>query len=161
MANQATSDPPRLSVLDRLLEGENVDSDRNVRHATQQLREAVRRDLEILLNTRPRCLSWPAHFGELDTSVLAFGMPDLQTRAVATAGQRESFRAGLEAIIRRFEPRFQDLSVEIAERATPLDRSLRFRIHAVLTTDAESEMVVYDTFLDPASRSLHVSPPDV
>jgi type VI secretion system protein ImpF len=151
--------PPRLSVLDRLLQGDSTETDRNVQRATRAVRESVRRDLELLLNTRPRCQSWPGEFTDIGTSIVSFGLPDLQTRAVATAGQREAFRVDLEALIRRYEPRFRDLSVELVDNPNPLDRTLRFRIHAMLTMDADSEVVVYDTLLDPASRGLFVSTP--
>jgi type VI secretion system protein ImpF len=151
--------PPRLSVLDRLLQGDSSDTDNNVQRAIRTVRESVRRDLELLLNTRPRCQSWPSELVDVGTSIVSFGLPDLQTRAVATPGQREAFRADLEAIIRRYEPRFRDLSVELVDNPNPLDRTLRFRIHAVLTMDADSEVVVYDTLLDPASRGLFVSAP--
>lgn len=157
--DKRTKLPPRLSVLDRLLQGDSSDTDRNVQRASRAVREAVRRDLELLLNTRPRCQSWLPELTEVATSTVSFGMPDLQTRAVATESQREAFRVDLEAIIRRFEPRFRDLSVELIVNPNPLDRTLRFRIHAVLTSDADSEVVVYDTLLDPASRGLFVSTP--
>jgi type VI secretion system protein ImpF len=157
MQQRNTKPPPRLSVLDRLLLGDSTEFDRSGQRESRALREAVRRDLELLFNTRPRCLSWPSELSELPTSLISYGLPDLQSRPVATASQREAFRANLEAIIQRFEPRFRELSVEILENQNPLDRTLRFRIHAVLMADADSEPVVYDTLFDPASRGLSVS----
>lgn len=156
MARADDRQPPRLPLFDRLLRGDSDETDRNAERARRALREAVRRDLEILFNTRPHYRSAPPELVELRRSVLSFGLPDLQTQRMATAAQQEEFRLRLEAIIRRFEPRFRDLSVEILSDAQTLDRTLRFRIHAVLETDAESEPVVYDTLLDPASRGLTV-----
>jgi len=145
---------PKLSIMDRLTLDESWEENRSAERANRQLRDCVRRDLEILFNTRPRYLSWPASLAELQTSNLSFGMPDLQTRQIASANQREEFRVLMEGIIRRFEPRLKNVTVEILSGAGDLDRSLRFRIHAVLMTDADSEAIVYDTLLDPASRML-------
>ena len=51
-------------------------------------------------------------------------------------------------------PRFRDLSVELLTGADTLDRTLRFRVHAVLQADASSEAVIYDTLVDPVSGGL-------
>jgi predicted component of type VI protein secretion system len=51
--------------------------------------------------------------------------------------------------------------VELIDNINPLDRTLRFRIHAVLLMDADGETVIYDTLLDPASRGLYVSAPEL
>ena len=44
-------------------------------------------------------------------------------------------------------------SVEVGT-GTELDRTLRFRVHAVLLADATSEAVIYDTLVDPVSGGL-------
>jgi type VI secretion system protein ImpF len=92
-------------------------------------------------------------------SLLSFGLPELQTRSLATAGQWEDFRMEIEATIRQFEPRLRDVSVELIENAAEHDRTLRFTINAVLMMEGDSEQVIYETSLDPASRRLLVSPP--
>jgi len=157
MARPGVKQPQRLPLLDRLLQGEAglaaLDPDRTA----TALREAVRRDLEILFNTRPRCRSWSSGLAELETSVLSFGLADLQTRQMATPAQQDEFRKQLETLIRRFEPRFREVSVYLLANANPLDRSLRFRIQAILRADVDTEPVVYDTLLDPASRGVSVA----
>lgn len=154
MARQTTKLPPRLSLFDRLLQGDSIETDRNADRAMRELREAVRRDLEILFTTRPRYLSIAPELEELRLSLLSFGVQDLQTQQLATATQQEQFRLKLEALIRKFEPRFRDISVELVARTDTLDRTLRFRIQAVLQTDATAEAVVYDTVVDPVSGGL-------
>ena len=154
MARQTTKPPPRLSLFDRLLQGDCIETDRNADRAMRELREAVRRDLEILFTTRPRYLSIPPKLEELRLSLLSFGVQDLQTQQLATPAQQEQFRLKLEALIRKFEPRFREVSVELVARTDTLDRTLRFRVHAVLQTDATAEPVVYDTVVDPVSGGL-------
>lgn len=156
MARSVPPSPPRLPLFDRLLQGDSIETDRNVDSALRELRESVRRDLEILLNTRP-ALDGPVRHGEeLATSVLSFGMPELQNRNLSTPAQQEVFRRLLESIIRRFEPRFRDLSVELVSRDSTLDRTLRFRMRAVLQADSATETVVYDTVVDPATGGLRI-----
>ena len=153
MARSAPKAPPRLSLFDRLLQGDSIETDRNVERAMRELRDSVRRDLEILFNTRPRFLSFDPKLEELRTSLISFGLPDLQTQQMATPAQQEQFRLRLEALIRRFEPRLREVSVEVGT-GTELDRTLRFRVHAVLLADATSEAVIYDTLVDPVSGGL-------
>jgi len=122
----------------------------------RELRESVRRDLEILLNTRPARPAPDSDMTELATSVLSYGLPGLQSQNLATPAQQEAFRKQLETIIKRFEPRFRELTVELVSRDSNLDRTLRFRMRAVLQADATSEAVVYDTVVDPATGGLRI-----
>lgn len=152
MAPIRTRAPFRVPLLDVLLGGA-ARADGSAR----AVRDSVRRDLEMLFNTRPHHQSAQDYLSEIQTSILTYGMPDLQTRPMATDDQRDAFRAQLEAHIRRFEPRLKDLRVEMASVSDELDRSLRFRIRAILHTDLGDEPIVYDTLLDPASRSLSIA----
>lgn len=154
MARSPTRTPPRLSLFDRLLQGDSIETDRNAERAMRQLREGVRRDLEILFTTRPRYLTVPPELDELGKSLLSFGLPELQTQQLSTPAQQEGFRLRLEALIRLYEPRFREVSVELLTGDGELDRTLRFRVHAVLQADATSEAVIYDTLVDPVSGGL-------
>jgi type VI secretion system protein ImpF len=156
MARQPANPPPRLPLFDRLLQGDSIETDRNAERAQRELREAVRRDLEILFNTRPRHLPLPEHLSELQRSIITFGLPELQNQQLGAPEQREQFRRKLERLIQRFEPRFRELTVELISDESGLDRTLRFRIQAVLQADANSEAVVYDTMVNPVSGGLQV-----
>ncbi len=148
---------PRLSFLDRLLLDEEVDSVSSPRRDLERLRGAVRRDLEALLNCRRWSRSWPATAGELEQSVLGYGLLDMHSQPLATEAQRDLFRRHIEDVILRFEPRFRSVSVALLQNVEEVDRTLRFRIQAVLRADADGEPVVYDTQLDPALRSFTVT----
>lgn len=148
---------PKLPLFDRLLQGDSIETDRNADRAMQELRDGVRRDLEILFTTRPRYLSIPSELEELHTSLLSFGLQELQTQQLATSTQQEQFRLRMEALIRRFEPRFHSVSVELLTQPDKLDRTVRFRVHAVLQTDSTSELVVYDTLVDPVSGGMSLT----
>lgn len=154
MARTISKTPPRLPLFDRLLQGDSIETDRNVEGAMRALRDSVRRDLEILFNTRPRHLPVDPELEELQRSILAFGLVELQGRHLSTPAQQQQFQRQIETIIRHFEPRFRDLSVELVSEADPLSRTLRLRIHATLETDSVSEPITYDTLVDPISGNL-------
>ena len=153
----ADAPPLALSLLDRLILDPEIEEPRSTERWRRRRRDAGRRERERLLNTRRWIGSWPAALGELDTSLLSFGLPDIFSQSLATDAQRDVFRDQLAQIIRRFEPRFKSVTVELLNNADPLDRTLRFRIQAVLLADVEGELVAYDSMLDISSRNFHVA----
>jgi type VI secretion system protein ImpF len=159
MARIQPEQPLVPSVLDRLL-----DEDPTVRRDTpkprsqvlRELKQSVRRDLENLLNTRRRCRSWPVNLAELERSLVNYGIPDLTAAGLGTAEGREEFRSTFERVIHLFEPRFTHIGVEMLDNSEPLDRTLRFRIDAMLQAEPAPEPVIFDSALQPATGSVHV-----
>lgn len=156
MARTPQRAAPRLALFDRLLQGDSIETDRSPERAQRELRESVRRDLEILFNTRPHHLPVDPHLQELKKSVLSFGLPDLQGRQISTPQQQKQFEQLLETTIRRFEPRFRELTITILPRAESLDRILRFQIQAILEAENISEPVTYQTVVDPVTGTLTI-----
>lgn len=154
--DEKTNPVARLSVLDRLLLDDGWEGVRSAERTNRLVRASIRRDLEILFNSRPRYRSWPAELEELAVSNLSFGLPDIQTLQIADDKGRDLYRRLMVQAIERFEPRLKDVTVEIPASTDALDRTFRFRIHAVLVSDADGEPVVFDTVLDPTSRALSI-----
>ncbi len=147
------------SVLDRLLDDSPNSVQTRPRSRTQQLaelRNAVRRDLEALLNAHHFYRSPPAELAELPRSLLEFGVPDYLTLNSAASGAREQFRRDVEESIRRFEPRFKTVKVILLDDSTA-DRTLRFRIEALMYAEPAPERVSYDSQLDPSSQVFSVT----
>src|SRR3954467_11388038 len=109
MARPDLDQPLQQSVLDRLIDA-NPDQARDPPKSRGQhlreLREAIRRDLENLLNARQRCRSSPPALTELRCSLVNYGIPDLTGTELNSSQQREAFRQAVEDVIRLFEPRF-------------------------------------------------------
>jgi type VI secretion system protein ImpF len=152
--------PLQGSVLDRLLD-DNPDQTRDPPKPRGQhlreLRDAVRRDVENLLNTRHRCRSWPEGLRELERSLVNYGVPDFSGADFATDDRRDEFRASVQDVLRSFEPRFQTVRVELVSNADPLDRTLRFRIDALMYADPAPEPIIFDSVFDPSSRAFAVA----
>jgi type VI secretion system protein ImpF len=159
MATIKADQPLVSSVLDRLLDDDPTVSREPPKSRHQVLRElklAVRRDLESLLNTRRRCRGWPAGLGELDRSLAAYGLPDFTGATMASPEARDQFRRTLENVIRTHEPRFKRVAVQMLGNIEPLDRTLRFRIDALLHADPAPEPVIFDSALEPTTGTFQV-----
>jgi type VI secretion system protein ImpF len=145
---------PASSVLDRLLDddpGVTREPARSRAQALRDLKQAVRRDLENLLNTRHNWLNWAPVLKELDQSLMNYGLADVTGTGLSSAREREEFCRTLQNILRRYEPRFKSVTVRLLSNAAPLDRTLRFRIDALLRVEPTPEPIVFDSMLEPAS----------
>lgn len=146
------------SVLDRLvdLEPRMSSEPANRRYSTlEDLKSAVRRDLEWLLNTRKMVADVPPEFEELKRSVVAYGVPDISGVHIEHRVESANLKTALETAIRTFEPRFLDVNATL-EPLSPTDRQLRFRIEARLDLDPVPEAMVFDTVLQLGSGAFAV-----
>lgn len=154
------SDQPLLpSVLDRLLDDDPAatrDAPRGRSQVLRDLKQAVRRDLEDLLNTRRRCLPLPEGLDELNDSLANYGIPDVAGGQFGSVEGRERFRELLEAVLTRWEPRFASVRVSLLGDPNELERTVRFRIDAMLHADPAPEPVVFDSAVEPATGSVEV-----
>lgn len=152
-------EPLLPSVLDRLLD-DDPDSQTELPKARHQilreLKDSVRRDLENLLNTRWRCEELPDDLDELELSLVNYGIPDFAGTNMSLPSERERLRQLIEKVIRRFEPRFKSVKVAMLQNQDEFDRSLRFRIDALLHAEPAPEPVVFDSQLEPATTHFEV-----
>jgi type VI secretion system protein ImpF len=159
MARVRDDQPLVMSLLDRLLD-DNPESQqeapRTRSQAMRDLKQAVGRDLENLLNTRWRACSWPPNLDELDVSLVNYGIPDFTGANMSLASEREQLRRLVEQVIRRYEPRFKSVKVSLRENRDEFDRTLRFRIDAVLYAEPAPEPVAFDSLLEPASANFEI-----
>jgi type VI secretion system protein ImpF len=147
-----------LSVLDRLIDERPRDPDEPPSSRQSSLRvfkAAVRRDLEWLLNTRQLAGGLPEGLEELRTSLAAYGLPDFAGATSDEGASQTRVRAAIEEAIRSFEPRLQDVNVSL-EPQRETERSLRFRIDALLMIDPAPEPVTFDTTLRLVSGEYEV-----
>jgi type VI secretion system protein ImpF len=142
----------QLSVLDRLLDDEpkhREDPPVSAAKTNQRLREAVRRDLEWLLNTRRDDGGIGEKFEELRASVYAYGLPDFSSYGLGPKQTELRVRLALEQVLEFFEPRLMNVSVTaIGSDKEEQKRILRFRITGLLRIDPEPEAVSYETVLE-------------
>ena len=155
MASMPPDQPVQLSLIDRLL-ADGPAADQSHRQHQRELRAAVGRDIEALLNTRQRSLSPPAGLAELEVSLVNYGIPDFTGMNLASEDYREQFRRSVETVLSRYEPRFKRVSVILLDNADTLDRTLRFRIDALMYARPEPEPLVFDSELEASSNTFTV-----
>ena len=139
-----------ISVLDRLIDYEPEVSQEPIASRAKSLRElklAVRRDLEWLLNTREFIQDISADLKEVHHSVATYGLPDFTATSIKSPSNQDRLRRAIEEEISLFEPRVEAVVVSLVP-AREDERSLRFRIEGQLKVDPAPEPVTFDTLLD-------------
>ena len=116
----------------------------------RQLKDAVKRDLEQLLNTRQSGDWLPPDLKELNNSLAAYGLPDFTSFSVKSPSEQDRLRLALETALTTFEPRLEDINVTILQMGD-LQRSLHFRIDARLRVEPAPEPVTFDAMLQLGS----------
>jgi type VI secretion system protein ImpF len=147
------------SLLDRLIDLDpDLPNDPEVTEAETPsgLRAALRRDLEMLLNTRCLPQTPPASLPDLADSLVSLGVEDFFAASLVTDGQRNDFARRLQARIARFEPRLENLTVAILADPVPGRRSLRLRIAAHYRARPGLPPIVFETRMDPVAGHFKV-----
>ena len=153
---------PRLqdSIWDRLTDpstGRGSDVGSSAPGEVERIKNAVRRDLEWLLNARKPPLEIPEGMDALRTSLVTYGLPDFTGISAGDMNERNRLQQSLEQAIRNFEPRLSH--VEVTFDPGDQDRSraaLHFRVSALLRLDPAPEAIVFDTVLDLSNRAFSV-----
>ena len=143
----------RLPLFDLLREDEEAGG---LGDPVDQLRAAVLRDLEALLNARRRRRPPPPQLHRLAQSPVGYGIPDVTAGAYALESRRYELARDVGATIRRFEPRLAELSVSVLDPGSALDRTLRLRIEAVLLADPVREAMSFETVVEPATHDVRL-----
>ncbi|HEY7709913.1 MAG TPA: type VI secretion system baseplate subunit TssE [Candidatus Entotheonella sp.] len=138
------------SVLDRLLDDQSEPSQAQSSyhiHSLDQVKQAVTRDLEALLNTRrERFEDLPPEFTEARQSLVNYGLPDFSALSLQSLEDRNRIRRVLEQTIALFEPRLTRVRVTL-EALRAHEQTLRFRIDAMLRVEPAPEPVTFDAML--------------
>lgn len=160
MANRPRENQPLIpSVLDRLLDEDpqnSRDAPKNQGQVLRELKQSVRRDLENLLNTRWRCVQWPPNLESLDDSLVNYGIPDFTGPNLRATEDPETLFRAIKFAIETFEPRLKNVRVEPIKNSQIQDRTLRFRIDALLYVDPIEEKVWFNSVVEPSTGDFQV-----
>ena len=155
MAKRDSESSLVASVLDRLLDEQPMQTKEpplQQRQNAWQLKKAIARDLEALLNTRMVLLEEKPHAeAEATRSLLTYGLPDLTSISIADPKERNRVRRAVEQAIETFEPRLKNVRV-VLDPTRERETLLHFRIQAVIPMEPTPEAVVFDTDLQLDSR---------
>jgi type VI secretion system protein ImpF len=150
-------------VLDRLIDTDPTNATEPSTTWAQSVRElkhAVRRDLEWLLNTRRITEPATEEFPELANSLYNYGLPDITALGAESGEGREWLRRQVEDTIARFEPRLSGVRVSVSGTDAPGRREVRFVVEALLRVEPTPEQVIYDSVLEVTSARFAVTGDD-
>jgi type VI secretion system protein ImpF len=156
MSSRQSDSRVRLSVLDRLL----LDTGRatSLSESVTTLRDAVRRDLDRLLNTRQIAEPASDEFEELRKSVYHYGLADITSVSGDSESARRRLVRQVEEAIELFEPRLTNVRVVTMETPARAERrQIRFHIEAMLKLDPDPERVEFDTVVETSSGKIQVT----
>jgi type VI secretion system protein ImpF len=145
------------SLLDRLLDSEAAGTAMLTGYSVEKMANAVRRDLEELLNTvNPHRGGGLEAYPETRDSVVAYGLPDLASVEASSVEQRATLATLIRRAVERFEPRLRRVRVTILASDQDTGKtSVRFRLEARLTVDPAPE-VAFDTILNVGTGKYEV-----
>ncbi len=147
-----------LSVLDRLIDNDPAapaDPPAGRSQSLRQLKAALRRDLEWLLNTRRTPIEIDDPDRELYRSVFNYGLPDISNLGMHSNEDQNRLLWMMESTLAAFEPRLLAPQITL-EPPNASSRVLRFRVEGMLNMDPAPERVSFDTVLELVSREYEV-----
>jgi type VI secretion system protein ImpF len=163
MARRDASGPVTLSVLDRLIDRDPKNHSEIPLTRAQSLRElklALKRDLEWLLNSRKTIDPAPDSARETVRSVYHYGFADISSKSVLSTRDHSDLMRDMETAIAIFEPRLKRAKVRM-EKVEGSFRTLKFVIEGLLCMDPAPEPVRFDTVLELGKGEYEVKGADL
>lgn len=128
------------SILDRLIDPATAGIGEQRGYNIRQMMEAVRDDLEDLLNTRQTLGPLALSRERVRNSILGYGLPEIASMPAITPQQRTDIARVVEGIVMRYEPRLRDVRVILLNPEGEKQPTLRFRIEARLHVEPAPEV---------------------
>src|SRR5262245_24714379 len=142
------------SVLDRLIDHEPQSSREAPASRSQSLndlKQAVKRDLEWLLNARQVVGGIQPELKAHCRSLAADRLPYFTAVGVKNPSDQTRIQRALEMAISAFEPRLDNITVSLSP-ALDVEHKLRFRIDARIRVEPAPEPVTFDTVLQASTN---------
>jgi type VI secretion system protein ImpF len=146
-------------LFDRLLGVplRGVGSAAGSRLSLDDLKDAVARDLEALLNTRLVVSDDVLkQYPECSRSIVTYGLKDFADRSLSSTTDRAHICRSLEAAIAGHEPRLRNVKASLEVSEDGVNR-LTFSISALLVASASHEPVQFDAVLHPSTQQYSIS----
>jgi type VI secretion system protein ImpF len=149
----------RRSVFDRLLaEPKDGAEGLTLTYTLEQLRHAVARDVESLLNSRASLdFSEMTELPHAQRSVVCYGIRDFVGRVLSNSEEQRHIAASLSHAIQAFEPRLRQVQIDFHGRPGAMS-SLMFTIRALLIAHPSAEPVAFDATMQPSLSRFSVVP---
>ena len=146
-------------LFDRLLDesAQGAGTGTMQRLSIEEMKDAVARDLEALLNTRSVLREdLLKRYPECGRSIASYGLSDFAGLSLSSTDDRAYICRALERTILRHEPRLRNVQASLEVREGAINR-LGFNITALLVASATQEPVNFDAVLQPSSLHYTIS----
>jgi type VI secretion system protein ImpF len=140
MARIASQEGLKPSIIDRLKDPDSEGTSWRRGYSVEQMIDAVRKDLEDLLNTHRMILDIPEEFSEVRHSIVAYGVPDPASYDTEGPNAPQRVCAAIEEAIVLFEPRLTDVQAIPLKGDASKSLTLDFEIRATLRLDPAPEV---------------------
>ncbi|WP_105386338.1 type VI secretion system baseplate subunit TssE [Neorhizobium alkalisoli] len=143
------------SILDRLIDeapDRNSDPPKSLTEQTREMREAIRRDLEALLNTRRCPTAAPSLLSDLRDALVNYGVDGMVSANLVTDEAKLRLAQVIERRISMFETRLSDIRVTILKSRTMTERALRMRIQASFRLHEGMPPISFESTIDPSTQ---------
>ncbi len=147
------------SLIDRLIDLEpanSADPASTRSQSVRQLKMALRRDLEWLLNTRRIPEEAPQAYELVSHSLYHYGLPDVTSLSLNSPRDKNRLLRTIEQTLADFEPRLADVRVRAVDDGSGAPRVLRFQIEGLLKMDPAPEQIFFDTLLQLSTGDCQV-----
>lgn len=148
MSATAQISSPLLQRLTDLAPGEVHQND-NARYINYQtLRQDIRQHLEQILNTRLNFFDTFSEDNACSRSILTYGISDFSGQYYSIKKHQHVLCQQIERTLSHFEPRLQQISVQLIDHDDVLNRQFRFRINGVVHLKPEPVQTTFESDLD-------------
>jgi type VI secretion system protein ImpF len=147
------------SLIDRLIDPDTMGGSSMPGYDHRQMLDAVRADLEDLLNTRQALDELPAE-PEVARSIVAYGLPELSLVNSAVASDVAALARTVAAVITRYEPRLKNVRVTLIPGGQHPSRSVRLQIEAQLNVNP-APTIGLETVLELTSGHAVITPREI
>jgi type VI secretion system protein ImpF len=153
MAKSKTENLVTQSLIDRLIDVDDWPTTRS--NSMRMYRDSLKRDVELLLNTRRPPISNIESYPKSSASVIHFGLTDINAFTGSAERDENALLLAILQSLREFEPRIQSPRVSLIRNDTAA-RHLRFHIDGRIQFDNVPEDITFDTVLELSSGEYEV-----
>ncbi|MQW89278.1 type VI secretion system baseplate subunit TssE [Sinorhizobium saheli] len=147
------------SILDRLIDDSPdlaADPPASLAEQVREMREAIRRDIEALLNTRRCPRTPPTVLTELGDALVNYGVDGMVSANLVTDESKARLARIIERRIALFETRLTQVRVTILKSRSLAERALRLRIEASFRLIDGMPPISFESVIDPSTQRFMV-----
>jgi type VI secretion system protein ImpF len=140
MSRISSQEGLKPSIIDRLIDPDSDGTSWRRGYNIEQMIDAVRMDLEDLLNSHQGDQHIPEEFVEVRKSIVAYGLPDLLSYQSSGPSGIRRIGEAIEVAISLSEPRLSEVRATLMDTKSVKSMKLDFEIQAKLRVDPSPEV---------------------